>query len=92
MLARVPLLIIDDYSLKPPKIGQDEDRHELIAERYERNSTIVNSNLDFTEWGNTFPNKLLRTATLDRLRHRAFQMTWDGSLELPDSTPTEKLG
>ena len=74
----MPLLIIDDFGLKPLKIGQDEDLHELIAERYERNSTIVTSNLDFTEWGDAFPNKLLGVATLDRLRHRAYQMTWDG--------------
>ena len=50
-LARVPLLIIDDFGLRPLKIGQDEDLHELIAERYETNSTIITSNLDFTEWG-----------------------------------------
>ena len=30
-----------DFGLKPLKIGQDEDLHELIAERYERNSTIT---------------------------------------------------
>ena len=77
-LARVPLLIIDDFGLKPLKIGQDEDLHELIAERYERNSTIITSNLDFTEWGDAFPNKLLGAATLDRLRHRAYQMAWEG--------------
>ena len=77
-LARVPLLIIDDFGLKPLKLGQDEDLHELIAERYERNSTIVTSNLDFSEWGDAFPNKLLGAATLDRLRHRAYQITWDG--------------
>ena len=77
-LARVPLIIIDDFGLKPLKIGQDEDFHELIAERYERNSTIITSNLDVTEWGDAFPNKLLGAATLDRLRHRAYQMAWDG--------------
>ena len=69
-LAKVPLLIIDDFGLKPLKHGQDEDLHDLIAERYERISIIVTSNLDFSEWGDAFPNKLLGAATLDRLRHR----------------------
>jgi DNA replication protein DnaC len=41
-------------------------------------STIVTSNLDFAEWGDAFPNKLLGAATLDRLRHRAYQLAWEG--------------
>jgi len=77
-LARVALLIIDDFGLKPLKHGQDEDLHDLVAERYERNATIVTSNLDFSEWGDAFPNKLLGAATLDRLRHRAHQVILDG--------------
>lgn len=77
-LARVPLLIIDDFGLKPLRQGQDDDIHELIAERYERHSTIVTSNLDFVEWGDAFPNKLLGAATLDRRRHRAHQVVLDG--------------
>jgi len=78
-LAKVALLIIDDFGLKPLKLGQDEDLHDLIAERYERGATIVTSNLDFTEWGEAFPNKLLGAATLDRLRHRAYQVVLDGN-------------
>ena len=78
MLARVPLLIIDDFGLKPLKPGQDEDFHDLIAERYEAASTIVTSNLDFSEWGEAFPNKLLGASTLDRLRHGAYRLVLDG--------------
>ena len=71
-------MIIDDFALKPFKQGQDEDFRELVAERYERNSTIITSNLDFTEWGDAFPNKLLGAATIDRLRHRAYQLVFNG--------------
>jgi len=77
-LIRVPLLIIDDFGLKPLKPGQDEDFHDLIAERYESASTIVTSNLDFNEWGEAFPNKLLAASTLDRLRHGAYRLVLDG--------------
>ncbi len=77
-LIRVPLLIIDDFGLKPLKPGQDEDFHDLIAERYERTSTLVTSNLDFGEWGEAFPNKLLGASTLDRLRHAAYRLVLDG--------------
>lgn len=77
-LVRVPLLIVDDFGLKPFKPGQDEDFHDLVAERYERAATIVTSNLDFSEWGQAFPNRLLGAATLDRLRHGAHQLVLDG--------------
>ncbi len=77
-LTRVPLLIIDDFGLKPLKPGQDEDFHDLIAERYERTATIITSNLDFNEWGDAFPNKLLGASTLDRPRHAAYRMVLDG--------------
>lgn len=77
-IARVPLLIIDDFGLKPLRSPQDEDLHDLISERYERSATIVTSNLDFSEWGDAFPNRLLGAATLDRLRHGAYRVILDG--------------
>ena len=75
----MPLLIIDDFGLKPLRPPQDEDLHDLIAERYERASTIVTSNLDFTEWDQAFPNnRLLASATVDRLRHNAYCIELEG--------------
>lgn len=46
-LAKVPLLIIDDFGLKPLRAPFDEDLHDLISERYERTTTVVTSNLDY---------------------------------------------
>lgn len=87
-LTRVPLLIIDDFGLKPLKPGQDEDFHDLIGERYERAATIITSNLDFGEWGEAFPNKLLGASTLDRIRHGAYQLVLDGkSYRAPRPAP-----
>lgn len=77
-IARVPLLIIDDFGLKPLTPPFEVDFHDLIAERYERASTIVTSNLDFAEWGDAFSNRLLGAATLDRLRHAAYRIILDG--------------
>lgn len=78
-LAKIPLLIIDDFGLKPLRSPDDEDFHDLIAERYERVSTILTSNLDFPEWGEAFPgNKMIGAATLDRLRHGAHKIILDG--------------
>lgn len=78
-LARVPLLIIDDFGLKPLRPPADEDIHDLISERYEQTSTIVTSNLDFSEWDEAFPNnRLLASATVDRLRHNAYCIELEG--------------
>jgi DNA replication protein DnaC len=88
-LARVPLLIVDDFGLKPLRPPADEDLHDLVAERYEQATTIVTSNLDFTEWDQAFPaNRLLASATLDRLRHNAYCMVLDGqSYRAPKLAP-----
>jgi DNA replication protein DnaC len=75
----VQLLIIDDFGLKPLRSPEDEDFHDLIAERYERAATILTSNLDFDEWGEAFAaNKMIGAATLDRLRHGAYRVVLDG--------------
>ena len=88
-LVRTPLLIIDDLGLKPLRSPQDEDLHDLIAERHERFATLVTSNLDFTEWAEAFPNRLLGAATIDRLRHNAYQLILDGkSYRSPKPAPT----
>jgi len=98
-LARVPLLIVDDFGLKPLRPPQDEDFHDLIAERYERTATVITSNLDFGEWGDPFPNQLLGAATLDRLRHGAYRVVLDGKSyrsprpmenQLEENTKTKK--
>ncbi len=89
-LAKTPLLIIDDFGLKPLRPPQDEDFHDLIAERYERAAIIVTSNLDFAEWGEAFPNRLLGAATLDRLRHGAYRVILDGqSYRSPRPAPKD---
>jgi len=77
-LVKIPLIIIDDFGLKPMRSPHDEDFHNLIDERYENSATIVTSNLDFGEWGDAFPNQLLGAATLDRLRHGAYRLILDG--------------
>jgi DNA replication protein DnaC len=89
-LARMPLLIIDDFGLKPLRPPADEDLHDLIAERYEQAATLITSNLDFPEWDQAFPaNRLLASATLDRLRHNAYCLVLDGeSFRAPRLSPS----
>ena len=76
--AKIALLIIDDFGLKPLRHPQDEDLHALIAERCETASTIFTSNLDLHEWQQAFSNQLLGVATVDRLRHHAYHVILQG--------------
>jgi DNA replication protein DnaC len=88
-LVKVPLLICDDFGLKPLRSPEDEDFHDIIAERYERTAMVLTSNLDFSEWGEAFAsNKMIGVATLDRLRHGAYRVVLDGeSYRSPKATP-----
>jgi len=77
-LAKIDVMAIDDFGLRPMHSPQDEDFHELIALRYETKTTLVTSNLAFAEWGAAFSNKLMGAATIDRLRDAAYLIELDG--------------
>lgn len=75
---KVPLLILDDFGLQPLNEAQQTDLYQLIAERYEKSSTIITSNRDFDEWPGIFVNALLGSAALDRLVHKGIQIVIEG--------------
>jgi DNA replication protein DnaC len=75
---KTPVLILDDFALQPLNEAQQNDLYQLIAERYEKSSTIITSNRDFDEWPSIFANALLGSAALDRLVHRGIQIIIEG--------------
>lgn len=79
-ISKVDLLIIDDFGLTttPIRPPGSEDFYEIVAERYERASTLITSNRDFDEWPALFNEPLLASAALDRLRHHAHRITIQG--------------
>ena len=50
----------------------------LMAERYERRSMIITSNLVFGEWDRIFKNPMTTAAAIDRIVHHSVILEFDG--------------
>ena len=77
-LAKVKLLIIDELGFVPLSKTGTKLLFELIAQRYERGSTLITSNLPFEEWTETFGTERLTGALLDRLTHHVNILEMNG--------------
>ncbi|HXZ16124.1 MAG TPA: IS21-like element helper ATPase IstB [Roseiarcus sp.] len=77
-LARVQLLILDDWGLSVLTETEQRDLLEIVEDRHQRASTIVTSQLPVDQWCDVFGNPTLADAILDRLVHNAHRLTITG--------------
>ncbi len=83
-LSKYDLLVIDELGYLTLKSEQINAFFKLMGERYSRKSTIITTNLDYSEWYELFKKKDLVEAMLDRLKHKCTTIKIDGpSLRTP---------
>jgi DNA replication protein DnaC len=77
-LARVDLLILDDWGLSVLTHSQRIDLLEILEDRNGRGSTIVTSQLPADQWHEVIGDPTLADAILDRLVHNAHRLIMTG--------------
>lgn len=65
------VLILDDIGYVQQSQEEVEVLFTLLAERYERRSLCITSNLVFSEWDRIFKNPMTTVAAIDRLVHHS---------------------
>ena len=72
------VVVLDDIGY----VQQDRDEMEVLftflAERYERKSVMITSNLVFSEWDRIFKNPMTTAAAIDRLVHHSVILEFAG--------------
>jgi DNA replication protein DnaC len=68
-LAHFEGLIIDDLGYVQQSREEMEVLFTLLAERYERGSVFISSNLPFSKWEGVFKDPMTTAAAIDRLVH-----------------------
>jgi DNA replication protein DnaC len=77
-LARVDLLILDDWGLTPLTAEHCRDFLEILDDRYDKRSTMVVSQIPTDLWHPQMPDPTVADAALDRLVHNAHRVVLTG--------------
>lgn len=77
-LAKIDILILDDWGLVTPDHEQRRDLLEILDDRYQQRSTIITSQLPTTRWHEHLGDPTVADAILDRLLHNAIRLELKG--------------
>ena len=77
-LDKLDLLICDELGYLSFSRAGAELLFQLFADRYERSSLLITSNLAFGDWGQVFQGERMTAALLDRLTHRCHIFEMNG--------------
>lgn len=71
------VILLDDLGYVQQSPEEAEVLFTLLAERYERRSVMVTSNLVFSQWDRIFRDQMATAAAIDRLVHHAVVLEFD---------------
>jgi DNA replication protein DnaC len=77
-LAKLDLLVIDDWGLAPMNPDNHRDLLEILEDRYGVRSTLVTSQLPLAKWHDSIGDPTFADAILDRLVHNAYKLNLTG--------------
>ncbi len=77
-LDRFEVVILDDIGYVQQSREEMEVLFTFLAERYERKSVVITSNLVFSEWDKIFQDPMTTAAAIDRLVHHAVILELSG--------------
>jgi DNA replication protein DnaC len=77
-LDRFEAVILDDLGYVQQSREEMEVLFTFLAERYERRSVWISSNLVFSKWDQIFKDPMTTMAAVDRLVHHAIILEFDG--------------
>jgi len=77
-LDRYPVIILDDLGYVQQDRQEMEVLFTFLAERYERRSVLISSNLVFSKWDQIFKDPMTTMAAIDRLVHHALILEFNG--------------
>ena len=77
-LDRYAVVVLDDIGYVQQDRGEMEVLFTFLAERYERKSVMITSNLVFSKWDQIFKDPMTAMAAIDRLVHHATILEFDG--------------
>jgi DNA replication protein DnaC len=90
-LARIDLLVIDDWGLAPLTSEHSRDLLEILDDRYDRRSTLVASQVPIDQWHALIAEPTIADAALDRLIHNSHRIALSGESARKTRAPlTEK--
>jgi DNA replication protein DnaC len=76
-LDQFEVLVLDDLGYVQQDPAEAEVLFTLLAERYERRSLVITSNLVFSQWDQIFRNPLATAAAIDRIVHHSVILEFD---------------
>ena len=77
-LARIDVLVIDDWAMAPFSEAERRDFWEICEDRYQTRSTIVTSQLPVARWHEQIGDATAADGILDRLVHNAHRIEMRG--------------